>query len=135
MACNKQQVVGLSSMRPSGWVPIVAFGVVVGFQSASMDAQIVRGRIADPDSYAVYGAVIRSMVKQSISHVVIYQQTDPQRDCLPTGAPLENEWREAFEAFKASNTATRSLAAGFSMGIPYTLISPAQAKKGPDQFT
>jgi hypothetical protein len=82
--------------------------------------------IDDPEAYAVYASVLPARFSSGdndLTHVALLQETRANMDCLPKFGP---EWNPVLESYKIENSRVRTLLPGFTLGLPYTLISSAE---------
>ena len=87
--------------------------------------------VADPDAYAVYASLLPTEWTVRIAHaktLVFQQETVTNWTCMPSGKPLETDWKPVVDSFRAENVATRTLVAGFPLGIPYVVVPTAEIK-------
>jgi hypothetical protein len=54
--------------------------------------------------------------------LVFQQETATNWQCMPSGKPLETDWREVMENFRAANVSVRLLRAGFPMNPAYIVV-------------
>jgi hypothetical protein len=109
---------------------LVVIAVFLAFMNLSAGAQAPT-MVDDPEAYAVYRAVVGSLVEgplrqRRVTHLVLGQLTLADWDrCIPSGKPLETEWRPVLENFKTENGTLRLLRPGLSFGVPYSLVAAA----------
>jgi hypothetical protein len=110
---------------------LVVIAVLLSLMNVSAGAQEPSDVVDDPEAYAVYRAVVGSLVESSLrqrraTHLVLGQLTLADWDrCIPAGKPFETDWRPVLDNFKKENGALRLLRPGFSFGVPYTLVPAA----------
>ena len=118
-------------------VSIAALIIVVPHLSSlgKTQGQPLPKPIDDAESYAVYRALLPNEWSVRVSHAknLIFQQetaTCPIGPvcCTPSGGPLDDEWREVLENFKAENSRPRVLLPGYDLGIPYRVVTLADRK-------
>lgn len=85
--------------------------------------------IDDPEAYAVYASLLSTewSVRVAAAKTLVFQQesgTNPQ--CMPSGKPLETEWRPVLESFRVENAGVRTVRAGFTLGVPYVVVPTAE---------
>lgn len=87
--------------------------------------------INDPEAYAVYASLLPNewTVRAARAKTLVFQQkAGTNWQCMPSGKPLEVEWRPVLESFKAENASARSVRAGFPLGVPYAVVPLADIK-------
>ena len=57
--------------------------------------------------------------------LVFQQETGTRRDCMPSGKPLEADWRPVVDNFRAENASPRTVRPGFPLGRPYIVVPRA----------
>ena len=81
--------------------------------------------VDDPEAYAVYASVLHGEwpVRVARAKTLVFQRESvTNRTCMPSGKPLEVEWRPVLESFWVENTGTRTIRAGFNLGISYVVV-------------
>ncbi|MEP6914262.1 MAG: hypothetical protein ABJC89_01395 [Acidobacteriota bacterium] len=81
--------------------------------------------IDDPEAYAVYASVLAGdspAHAASARRLVFLKETSTNQSCMPSGKPLEGEWRPVVDNFKSENAQVRAIRPGFSLGLPYVVV-------------
>jgi hypothetical protein len=104
------------------WAFCVLYPTVVSSQGPNT--------LVDPDSYAVYNALIPSdwLVRVAHASELLIQNTTQSDSpflsgCVPRGPRLTGPWLEAMNVFRAQQTTAKSLDRQFSLPVPYRLES------------
>jgi hypothetical protein len=87
--------------------------------------------IDDTESYAVYAALLPSQwtVRVARAKILVFQQeTTTDSPCMPSGTPLEVDWRDAMESFRAENAEGRVILPGYDLGLPYVVVAAADIR-------
>jgi hypothetical protein len=82
--------------------------------------------VEDPEAYVVYASLLPRewTVRVAGAKTLVFQrETGTNWKCMPSGKPLETEWKPVVDDFRAQNTSTRELRPGFALGIPYVVAS------------
>ena len=82
----------------------------------------------DPEAYAVYAGLLQTAWSVRFAHVktlVFQQETGTRWECVPSGKPLEAEWKPVMENLREENAGVKLLQAGFALGIPYVVVPTA----------
>jgi hypothetical protein len=81
--------------------------------------------IDDPEAYAVYASVLAGGAPAHATRartLVIRKETGTNDACMPSGKPLEGEWRPVVDSFKSENAQVRAIKPGFPLGVPYVVV-------------
>src|SRR5262245_51563796 len=84
--------------------------------------------VDDPEAYAVYASLLPNEWSIRVAHaktLVFQEETGTNWRCMPTGQPLEQDWRPVVDSFRLENAKPRQLRAGFQLGTPYILVPSA----------
>lgn len=84
--------------------------------------------VEDPEAYAVYASLLPSEWTVRTAHAktrVFQEETGMNWRCLPSGKPLEEDWRPVVDSFRSENAKPRRLRAGFRLGTPYLVVPSA----------
>jgi hypothetical protein len=84
--------------------------------------------VDDPEAYSVYAGLLQTGWNVRFARVktlVFQQETGTRWECVPSGKPLEAEWKPVMESFRKENAGIRLLQTGFSLGIPYVVVPTA----------
>jgi hypothetical protein len=102
---------------------IAALVVLLPMPGQHIRAQ-VRDVVDDPDAYAVYASIMpaRFVFGSDVTRVAVLKETRADMRCLPRFGP---DWDVVVENYKTANAHVRTLQPGFSLGLPYHLISGA----------
>lgn len=110
---------------------ILAGAAALGVQS-NRAAGADQAAIDDPEAYAVYASLIPSEWTVRVARakrLVVARETATHNQCLPSGGPLENEWRPVVESYKAANATTRSILPDRDLGHPYVVVPKPEISK------
>jgi hypothetical protein len=94
-----------------------------------LSAQNALRPIDDPEAYAVYASLLPREWLVTTAHakvLVIQRETTTFPQCMPTGKPLETDWREVVDDFRAKNADVRAIQRGFTLEPPYVVIPAAE---------
>ena len=86
------------------------------------------GPISDPEAYAVYASLLPNEWTVRTAHaktLVFQEETGTNWRCMPSGKPLEEDWRPVVDSLRSENTRPRLLRAGFPLGTPYLVVPSA----------
>jgi hypothetical protein len=84
--------------------------------------------IDDPESYAVYSALLPDRAMQGMRRSMIVIQAEAASDpfgCWPSGPPIETEWKSTLESLRAENAHARTILSGFTLHVPYIVLPRA----------
>ncbi len=114
------------------WVVTVLLSATVRLSTPCTYAQEVAVRpVDDPEAYAVYAAVLPTEWVVKSAHakkVVLRKETGTNPRCLPTGTPVETDWKPVIDNYRIENAAARSLQAEFDVGVPYAVVTDNEIK-------
>jgi hypothetical protein len=84
--------------------------------------------VEDPEAYAVYASLLSNEWTVRVAHaktLVFQEETGTNWRCLPSGKPLEEDWRALVDSLRSENAKPRRLRAGFPLGTPYLVVPSA----------
>lgn len=87
--------------------------------------------INDPAAYAVYASLVPTTWPVTAAHakaLVFQQETGTKWPCMPTGQPIDEDWRTVVDNYKSENVEVRTITAGFPMTPPYIVASTAEIR-------
>jgi hypothetical protein len=87
--------------------------------------------VDDPEAYTIYASLLPNEWTVRVAHaktLVFQQETGTNWRCMPSGKPLETDWRPVVDNFRAANATERIVRAGFPLGPPYIVVSSAEIK-------
>jgi hypothetical protein len=87
--------------------------------------------IDDSEAYAVYASLLPQEWTVRVAQakrLVFQQEAGTNRQCMPSGKPLETEWRLVVESFNAENAIARTVRSGFPLGVAYVVVPSAEIK-------
>jgi hypothetical protein len=113
---------------------------LVMLASAVVHPQNPRSEIVtEPEAYDVYSTVIGKLWPNRNAHatnIIVQAETFTFMGCEPRGKPLEEDWKAAWENFKAKDSQVKTLMPQFPpMGLPYRIVTTADIRSalaGPD---
>src|SRR5215203_4697247 len=106
--------------------PILAVAgslVLMFFTEQAREA--VRPEIDDPEAYAVYASLIAEEWTVRVAHatrLVVLRETATYNQCLPSGGPLEKDWRSVVDNFKKQNAAVPFVQPDRDLSPPYVVV-------------
>jgi hypothetical protein len=109
--------------------PMLALAVTLawsGWFARAQDAPLEP--VNDPEAYAVYASLLPNEwpVRTANAKTLVFQQeTDMKRDCMPSGKPVETDWRQVVDNFRVENASVRIVRPGFPLGRPYIVVPRA----------
>ena len=106
-------VAGMFLAMSSTW-PAVA-------QHAAQDS------IDDPEVYAVYASLLPNEWTVRAAHaktLVFQEETGTNWRCMPSGKPLEEDWRPVVDSFRSENAKVKGLRPGFPL-VPQYIVVPS----------
>lgn len=107
---------------------ILASAASLGFEPTQQPGTR-QGAIDDPEAYAVYASLIPAEWTVRVARakrLVVARETATYNQCLPSGGPLETEWRPVVDSYKAANAATRSILPDRDLGHPYVVVPKSE---------
>jgi hypothetical protein len=121
-------------MRRFPWPLVVVTGLISSGISVIPAAQVLVGAkpVDDVDSYAVYAALVRQewpVTAAKATSLVVREETSTFETCVPSGPPMEAEWREVLDAYKRENAEPRTVVAGRNLGLPCVIVTLADFKR------
>jgi hypothetical protein len=87
--------------------------------------------VTDLESYTVYTGLANTEwpgTHGQHTTFVFEQETKTKWPCMPTGQPVDEEWRAAVDNYKTENTSVRTLVAGFKTDPPYIVLRPGDVE-------
>jgi hypothetical protein len=113
----------------SGPMRMLALAVTLAWSGCSVRAQDAPLKpLDDPEAYTVYASLLPNEwpVRTANAETLVFEQeTGTRRDCMPSGKPLEAEWRPVVDDFRAENASVRMVRPGFALGRPYIVVPKA----------
>jgi|SRR5688572_11671726 len=88
--------------------------------------------ITDVEAYAVYAVLIPQEYAVRMAPgkpVVLQRETETYGACLPTGDPMNAEWKPVVENYKAENATVRFVLPEKALRLPYTVVPKASIPK------
>src|SRR5256885_14560425 len=83
--------------------------------------------ITEQEAYDVYATLLPMLWPVRTAHaktIILRTETVFRQDCMPRGAPLEEEWRSVADDFRQENARVRKLSRKFpSMPMFYRLVA------------
>lgn len=119
-------------MHVKGLAAGLLAGVLASTASAIQSAQVAApAPVDDQDSYAVYAAILPNEWPVRVAKakaLVVQKETVTFSYCLPSGPPMETDWRDVLDDYRRQNSSPRTLVAGRPLGIPYVVMPLAEFK-------
>ncbi|MFN8579370.1 MAG: hypothetical protein U0163_00125 [Gemmatimonadaceae bacterium] len=87
---------------------------------------VPRNSVDDPDTYAVIASLLPNewIVRAAkATNLVVQEETVTNWGCMPSGPPMEAEWKPVLEGFRLANAETHTFSADHAIGLPYQLVS------------
>ena len=114
-------------------VHVVAVCVVTVMLSgfAAKPQELQTKSVDDPEAYSVYASLLPAEWSVRVAHaktLVFQQETGTNWKCMPSGKPLETDWKLVVDTFREENAGPRLLRTGFSLGIPYLAVPVAEIR-------
>ena len=85
--------------------------------------------IDDPEAYAVYASLIPDEWTVRVAgaeRLVVLRETATYNQCIPSGGPMETEWRPVVDSFRAGNAAVRFVLSDRDLRHPYVVVPRAE---------
>lgn len=101
---------------------VVAHGEYVAHGQGTVSRQAA---IQDPEAYAVYASLIPQEWTVTAAHatrLVVQRETATYNRCLPSGGPLETDWRPVMQSFKDENARDRVVLPDRDLQYPYLVV-------------
>ena len=112
-----------------GPMRMLALAVMLAWSGCSVRAQDAPLRpVDDPEAYTVYASLLPNEWPVRIANaktLVFQQETATRGDCMPSGKPLEADWRPVVDNFRAANASVRTVRPGVLLGRPYIVVPRA----------
>jgi hypothetical protein len=109
----------------------VIVAAVIWSEAVSKSQKAGAKPIDDPEAYAVYASLLPSQwpVSAARAKTLLFQQeTATDWECMPTGKPLQTDWKPVVDSFRAENVGIRRVLAGFQLGFSYLVVPAAKIK-------
>ena len=87
--------------------------------------------VDDVDAYAVYAALLPGEWPVRVAKaksLVIKEETSTYDQCVPSGRPMETDWKEILDDYRKQNATPRTVLPGRPLAIPYIVMPLAQFK-------
>ena len=84
--------------------------------------------VDDPEAYTVVASLLPNewpIRTANAKRLVFQQETGTNWECIPSGKPLDTEWRPVVDNFRAENASVRIVRPGFPLGRPYIVVPRA----------
>jgi hypothetical protein len=95
--------------------------------------------IDDPESYAVYSALLPDEAIQQMRRSMIVIQAEATvwpplpplppdlapRPCWPSGPPIDTEWRSVLDSLRTESATARTILPGRALSVPYVVLPKA----------
>jgi hypothetical protein len=124
------------SSAPSQLFAVLSFGIGIfvcllfGSPSAQGTAPTP---ITDLDMYAVYASLLPNEWLVSVGRakklVIVDEVGGGLPSCLPSGPPMQTDWKPVLEDYVAANRERHVLLNGQPLGIPYEALPPSEARE------
>jgi hypothetical protein len=112
-----------------GLAVVFAIGVVATFAGPSSQAQTANPvAVDDREMYAVYESLLPSewLVRVAkAKNLVVQEETATNWGCMPSGKPMETDWKPVLGNFRSANAGSHVLRAGQQLGLPYQVVAGA----------
>jgi hypothetical protein len=82
----------------------------------------------DAEAYRVYASLLSrewTVTAARATTLVFQQETATNWQCMPSGTPIETDWRVVMDNFRAANATVKVLRPGFPMDPPYIVVPRA----------
>ena len=82
----------------------------------------------DAEAYRVYASLLPREWMVTYAHaktLVFQQETVTNWQCMPSGTPIDTDWREVMDNFRAANAGVKLLREGFPIDPPYVVVPRA----------
>jgi len=120
---NREILALIRSATPGLAVAGGALALFVVLRAPGVSAQAPDAKpIDDPESYAVYSALLPDAAMRGMRRSMIVIQAEAstdQRGCWPSGPPMETEWKSNLASLRAENAYARTILSGFTLSVPY----------------
>jgi len=108
----------------------ITFGVVGTLLGHSIPAQEARtSPIDDLEAYVVYASLLPKEWTSRVAHAkrfVLQKETVTYSRCMPSGKPLETDWRPVVDSYKAENADVRILLPRQRLQVEYVVVPAAE---------
>jgi hypothetical protein len=105
---------------------LLCAAILVGLVGGASQAQ-APGPLAidDAEAYVVYSSLLSNewIVRVAkATNLVIQEETATRWTCMPSGPPLETDWKPVLDSYRAANGTTRAIRPGQQIGLPYQVV-------------
>jgi hypothetical protein len=103
-------------------VALIAFGLWADVPQAQAPGPLT---VDDPEAYVVYSTLLSSewIVRVAkATNLVIQEETATNWTCMPSGPPLDADWKPVLESYRAVNATARAIRPGQQIGLPYQVV-------------
>jgi hypothetical protein len=118
-------------IRTRALVIAVLVATVIWSSEATTSQGAETRPVDDPDAYAVYASLLPAEWSVKVAHaktLLFQQETGTNWNCMPSGKPLETDWKPVVDNFRGENVSVRQLRNGFQLGIPYLVVQAADIR-------
>ena len=84
--------------------------------------------VDDPEAYAVYASLLPNEWTVTVAkakRLVVQEETATNWQCMPSGKPLETDWKPVLDSYRAANASIRSIRGNQPLGLPYDVVPSA----------
>lgn len=123
--------IGKSRSDPGGLAILLAVTGAVCLQARTVQ-QPKPTPADDPEAYAVYASLLPNEWTVTVAkakRLVVQEETETNWTCMPSGKPLETDWKPVLDSYKAANASVRSIRANQSLGFPYDVVPSVAISK------
>ena len=83
--------------------------------------------ITDPEAYKIYASLLPQIGRDiGAKTLVLQRETETYPRCMPSGGPLETEWRSVIDNYQRENSAVRFVLPEQPLQIQYAVIPSAR---------
>ena len=108
-----------------GWTAL-GTGILAALLSTFPRAQEVKPvAVDDREMYAVYSSLLPNewIVRVAkAKNLVLQEETATNWSCMPSGKPMETDWKSVLDNFRSANVGLHLIRAGQDLGLPYEVV-------------
>jgi hypothetical protein len=115
-------------MIRAGRLPALLISALLSHPATATSQQPLGQTVEDPEAYAVYASLLPNEWTVRVARaktLVVQRETGTNWKCMPSGKPLETDWKPVLDDFRTQNADARELRPGFALGTPYVVVPRA----------
>lgn len=92
--------------------------------------------VDDPEMYAVYSSLLPNEWVVRVAkakNLVVQEETATNWSCMPSGKPMETDWKVVLDNFRSANAGLHAIRAGQDFGLPYQVVPASMIASSMDK--